>query len=79
MNYNCLMIDSWTRRHQRTSTSVLCASVPSAQNGRLPVKLVSKVVDFTMDTPSCWKALKVETPYHENDIIMTPIISSQSG
>ena len=31
---------------------VLCALVPSVQNGRLPVKLVPKVFDFTMDTPS---------------------------
>jgi hypothetical protein len=31
--------------HQRSS-------VPSAQNGGLPMKLESKVFDFTMDTPS---------------------------
>jgi hypothetical protein len=31
---------------------VLCASVPSAQNGGLPNKLVPKVVNFIMDTPS---------------------------
>jgi hypothetical protein len=30
---------------------VLCASVPSTQIGRLPVKLMPKVFDFTMDTP----------------------------
>jgi len=28
----------------------------------------------------CMKVLpKVETPYHDNDLILTPIISSQSG
>ena len=32
--------------------AVLCTSVPSAQNGGLPVKLVPKVFNFTMDTPS---------------------------
>jgi hypothetical protein len=37
--YNCLTIDIWTRRRQCTSMLVLCASVPSAQIGGLPVKL----------------------------------------
>ena len=32
--------------------AVLCTSVPSAQNGGLPVELAPKVFDFTMDTPS---------------------------
>jgi hypothetical protein len=32
--------------------AVLCASVPSAQNDGLPVKLTPKVFDFTVDTPS---------------------------
>ena len=49
MNYTYLTIDIWT---QRASTTVLCASVPSAQNGKHPVKLVSKVFNFTMDTPN---------------------------
>ena len=31
---------------------VLCVSMPSTQNGELPVKLAPKVLDFTMDTPS---------------------------
>ena len=31
---------------------VLCASVPSVQNGGLPVILASKVFNFTMDTSS---------------------------
>ena len=30
--------------------AVLCALVPSAQIGGLPVKLAPKVFDFTMDT-----------------------------
>jgi hypothetical protein len=79
MNYTCLTIDSWTRKRRHTSTSVLYASVPSAPNGGLTVKLTPKVFDFTMDIPSCRKALKVETPYHDHDLILTPIISSQSG
>jgi hypothetical protein len=32
--------------------AVVCASVSSAQNGGLPMKLVLKVFDFTKDTPS---------------------------
>ena len=32
--------------------AVLCASVPSVQIGRLPVKLAPKVFDLTMNTPS---------------------------
>jgi hypothetical protein len=32
--------------------AVLCASVPSAQNGGFPMKLAPKGFDFTMDTPS---------------------------
>ena len=32
--------------------AILCASVPSAQNGGLPVKLAPNVFDFTMDIPS---------------------------
>jgi hypothetical protein len=31
--------------------AVLCASVPSAQNGGLLVKLAPKVFNFAMDTP----------------------------
>jgi hypothetical protein len=26
-----------------------------------------------------WREDKVETPYHDNDLILTPIISPQSG
>ena len=50
--YTCLTIDIWTRRRQPTSMAALCALVPSAQIGGLPVNLVPKVFDFTMDTPS---------------------------
>ena len=32
--------------------AVLCALVPSAQIGGLPVKLMPKNFDFTMETPS---------------------------
>jgi hypothetical protein len=34
---------------------VVCASVPSAQNDGLTVKLAPKVSDFTMDTLARWK------------------------
>ena len=36
---------------------VLCASVPSAQINRLPMKLVSKVFDFAMTFLARWKRL----------------------
>ena len=32
--------------------AILCVSVPSAQIDRLPMKLLPKVIYFTMDTPS---------------------------
>ena len=42
--------------------------------------------DERVDLPSCCSkcsyeriVFKVETPYHDNDRILTPIISSQSG
>jgi hypothetical protein len=48
--YTCLTIDNLTAStHIKV---VLCALVPSAQNGGLLVKLAPKVFDFTMDTPS---------------------------
>jgi hypothetical protein len=33
-------------------SSSVCTLVPSAQNGGLPVKLVPKIFDFTITTPS---------------------------
>jgi hypothetical protein len=42
-------LDSTASTHINT---VLCALVPSAQNGGLQVKLEPKVFNFTMDTPS---------------------------
>ena len=50
--YTCLTIDIWTLTASTHINAVLCASVSSAQIGGLPMKLVPKVFDFTMDTPS---------------------------
>ena len=47
--FNNWNLDSMTSMHINV---VLCASVPSAQIGKLPMKLVPKVLNFTMDTPS---------------------------
>jgi hypothetical protein len=47
-----LTIDIWTRAASTHIDTVLCASVPSAQNDGLPVKLAPRVFDSTMDTPS---------------------------
>ena len=47
--FNNYYLDSTALTH---ISVVLCTLVPSAQNGKLPVKLAPKVFDFTMDTPS---------------------------
>jgi hypothetical protein len=56
--YTCFInngyLDSMTSMHIHT---VLCTSVPSAQNGRLPMKLAPKVFNLTMDTLARRKAL----------------------
>jgi hypothetical protein len=46
--YTFLAIDIWTRQHRRSFMRFGAIR----QNGRLPVKLTSKVFNFTMNTPS---------------------------
>ena len=46
--FNDWCMDSTVSTH---INAVLCISVPSAHNDRLPMKLASKVFDFIMDTP----------------------------
>ena len=48
--YTCLTIDIWTQATSMHIDVVLCASVPSVQNGGLPTKLAPIVFGFTMDT-----------------------------
>ena len=47
--FNNRYLESTTSTH---INAVLCASVPSAQNGGPPVKLAPNVFDFTMDNTS---------------------------
>jgi hypothetical protein len=54
--FNNWYVDSMASTH---INAVFCALVPSAQNGKLLVKLGPKVFDFTMDTPSSPKKLLV--------------------
>ena len=65
-NNNLLLFNNWYLDSTASAhiNSVLCAPMPSTQNGRLPMKLVPKVLDFIMDTPARWKALSESYAMH---------------
>jgi hypothetical protein len=57
--YTCSTIDIWTHIN-----AVLCTSVPSAQNGGLPVKLAPKVFDLLWTPLARRKALSETYTMH---------------